>query len=364
VALQHFVERMEPSSIRPSRHCGRGDLPTDVQDGIDLFVVAADSQDRGEQKIQRPSSLRSSFSSSSFFFWTGAALGVRGGKQQQRPLLVLLILLVGWHQLISQSSAVGAFTCVPILGQQMLLFREPGVLVAPLNAVVDDSNNKKRRKRKRKDQISDDEITTASTLTSTTMEEGRAPLTTIKNVPQRGAAITAAASVVVSSIVDEEDEEEEADVEDDDDPVDINLLNDIANFKFDPSQFDATSTSPPPSADPAAFVVTNKAATTASTSTRTTTTTTTGGNRGTSLPLPDIKEARKLKQLEEELASKAEKEESNKVRINRSDKEAFRKVRYMVFIASHDQVFLHCELFFVRKKKRKQTHSLSTWTTT
>jgi hypothetical protein len=45
------------------------------------------------------------------------------------------------------------------------------------------------------------------------------------------------------------------------------------------------------------------------------------------IPLPDIKEARKRKQMEEELAKIEQEQEANKVKIKRSDKEAFRKVR-------------------------------------
>lgn len=46
--------------------------------------------------------------------------------------------------------------------------------------------------------------------------------------------------------------------------------------------------------------------------------------------LPDIKEAKKKKQTEEELARMAEEEEKSKVKIKRSDKEAFRRVRMIV----------------------------------
>lgn len=47
---------------------------------------------------------------------------------------------------------------------------------------------------------------------------------------------------------------------------------------------------------------------------------------GNAIPLPDIKEARKKKQLEEEVARMEQEKEEQKVRIKRSDKEAFRKV--------------------------------------
>jgi len=45
------------------------------------------------------------------------------------------------------------------------------------------------------------------------------------------------------------------------------------------------------------------------------------------IPLPDIKEARKKKQMEEELARQEKEKEEQKVRIKRSDKEAFARVR-------------------------------------
>lgn len=44
------------------------------------------------------------------------------------------------------------------------------------------------------------------------------------------------------------------------------------------------------------------------------------------LPLPDIKEARKKKQMEEEMARMDQENEEQKVRIKRTDKEAFRRV--------------------------------------
>lgn len=46
------------------------------------------------------------------------------------------------------------------------------------------------------------------------------------------------------------------------------------------------------------------------------------------IPLPDIREALKKKQLEEELARAQEEEEEQRVLVNRSDKEAFAKVRF------------------------------------
>lgn len=48
------------------------------------------------------------------------------------------------------------------------------------------------------------------------------------------------------------------------------------------------------------------------------------------IPLPDIKEARKKKLMEEELAKMEQEQEEQKVRIKRSDKEAFAKVSFVV----------------------------------
>lgn len=45
------------------------------------------------------------------------------------------------------------------------------------------------------------------------------------------------------------------------------------------------------------------------------------------IPLPDIKEARKKKQMEQELARLEKEQEEQRVKIKRSDKEAFTKVR-------------------------------------
>lgn len=53
-----------------------------------------------------------------------------------------------------------------------------------------------------------------------------------------------------------------------------------------------------------------------------------GGSSSNAIPLPDIKEARKKKQMEEELARMEQEKEEQKVRIKRSDKEAFAKVRF------------------------------------
>ena len=52
----------------------------------------------------------------------------------------------------------------------------------------------------------------------------------------------------------------------------------------------------------------------------------TGGDN-TAIPLPDIREALKKKQIEAELAQIEEEEKENKVLIKRSDKKALTKVR-------------------------------------
>jgi hypothetical protein len=48
---------------------------------------------------------------------------------------------------------------------------------------------------------------------------------------------------------------------------------------------------------------------------------------GGAIPLPDIKQTLRKKEMEEEIARMAEEKEEKKVRIKRTDKEAFRKVR-------------------------------------
>lgn len=51
-----------------------------------------------------------------------------------------------------------------------------------------------------------------------------------------------------------------------------------------------------------------------------------GNSDNTAIPLPDIREARRRKEIEEELARTEQEKEEQKVKIKRSDKEAFRKV--------------------------------------
>jgi len=53
-----------------------------------------------------------------------------------------------------------------------------------------------------------------------------------------------------------------------------------------------------------------------------------GGSSNNAIPLPDIKEARKRKQMEEEIARMELEQEEQKVRIKRSDKAAFARVRF------------------------------------
>ena len=53
----------------------------------------------------------------------------------------------------------------------------------------------------------------------------------------------------------------------------------------------------------------------------------TDGRASNAISLPDIKEARKKKQMEEELARMEQEKEEQKVRIKRSDKAAFARVR-------------------------------------
>jgi hypothetical protein len=61
--------------------------------------------------------------------------------------------------------------------------------------------------------------------------------------------------------------------------------------------------------------------------------------------LPDIKEAKKKKQTEEELARMAEEEEKSKVKIKRSDKEAFRRLLEQQPFADADDSFFEEEAY-------------------
>lgn len=61
----------------------------------------------------------------------------------------------------------------------------------------------------------------------------------------------------------------------------------------------------------------------------TTTDETSSSSSDESIPLPDIRQARKRKQEQEEQEKLEEEREAQRVRIKRSDKEAFTKVRYI-----------------------------------
>lgn len=52
------------------------------------------------------------------------------------------------------------------------------------------------------------------------------------------------------------------------------------------------------------------------------------------IPLPDIKEARKRKQMEEEMARIQQEQDEQKVKIKRTDKEAFRRVSFFCLLTS------------------------------
>lgn len=171
--------------------------------------------------------------------------------------LMLPMFVVFWMNLVSQHGTK-AFTMVPVV-------RSTIQLVDPLQAAG--GSKKKRRKRKQS--------------TAPPSAESPTPLETPNESP-----------LALST---EQDDEE---------TVDISMINEVANFRFEPkNEGGSTATKTDPDA------------------------TATMGNRGTAIPLPDIKEARLKKQIEEELAKKEEEDEANKVRIKRSDKEAFRKVR-------------------------------------
>ena len=54
------------------------------------------------------------------------------------------------------------------------------------------------------------------------------------------------------------------------------------------------------------------------------------------LPLPNISQVLKKKELEEELARIAEEKEENKVKIKRTDRKAFLKVWKPMFVQLHE----------------------------
>lgn len=61
-------------------------------------------------------------------------------------------------------------------------------------------------------------------------------------------------------------------------------------------------------------------------------------SENTMIPLPDIKEVLKKKELEEELARIEEEQAETKVKIKRSDRKALAKVRFQHTLASRSTV--------------------------
>jgi hypothetical protein len=162
------------------------------------------------------------------------------------------------------------------------------IAIGPLHASAEGTggNNKNKRKRRRKKQPAIDVTTTTD--------------------PQVGSSSSSSPSVQEKSTVIRDDI---GDIDDDEPltPQDKATIADVARFEFQKdkefsmgvaNKVAATTTNPAPSTQPA-----------------------------NAIPLPDIKEARKRKQMEEELAKVEQEQKENKVRIKRSDKEAFRKVR-------------------------------------
>ena len=105
---------------------------------------------------------------------------------------------------------------------------------------------------------------------------------------------------------------------DDDDEVDLSMLKDIANYKFD-GEIGVSDTSK--DSAPASDTL--------------------------SLPLPDIKDTLRKKELEEEMARIEQEESSTRVKIKRNDRKAMAKVRVApiqsLFICSAN------ELSFLRR---------------
>jgi len=99
---------------------------------------------------------------------------------------------------------------------------------------------------------------------------------------------------------DDDDEEEEE--------IDISMLKDIANFKFDGGDIQTSSSSSSSSSS-------DSSSTPPSSSMDTLT-----------IPLPDIKDTLRKKEFEEEMARIEEEEASTRVKIKRSDKKAMAKV--------------------------------------
>jgi hypothetical protein len=96
--------------------------------------------------------------------------------------------------------------------------------------------------------------------------------------------------------------------------VDLTMMNEIANYEFQNKQDDVTINliEPQQSTSSSSSAVSG------------------------AIMLPDIKEARKRKQMEEEIARIQQQQDEQKVKIKRTDKEAFRKVRlFQCYQLSH-----------------------------
>ena len=98
--------------------------------------------------------------------------------------------------------------------------------------------------------------------------------------------------------MDDSASEEDLDDDDDEDEINISMLKDIASYKFD-GEIAVSDTSK----DSAPAI------------------------NSLSLPLPDIKDTLRKKELEEEMARIEEEESSSRVKIKRSDRKAMAKVR-------------------------------------
>lgn len=110
-----------------------------------------------------------------------------------------------------------------------------------------------------------------------------------------GAPESTSASEPMASV---EVEATDGDLLDDEEEVDIAMLKDIANFKFDGE-----------------IAASNIAKDTSR------------GSESITIPLPDIKDTIRKKELEEEMARMEEDEASSRVKIKRSDRKAMAKVR-------------------------------------
>jgi hypothetical protein len=98
---------------------------------------------------------------------------------------------------------------------------------------------------------------------------------------------------------------------------DLAAISEIARFEFQTDKEITMGVVPD--------IINNMATTSSSSTSRSESSSSISGN---AILLPDIKEARKKKQMEEEMARVEQEKEEQKVRIKRSDKEAFRRVSY------------------------------------